>query len=113
MYFGTSNTNNRLVYTGTSTKVFHVAMTASYTCGNAKVVGLAIAKNGTTTGMEKSIIKDTNSSAGDVESSAIHVMPLLNQNDYIEVFVTNITDTTAVTLQTLNMFAMGMSQGND
>ena len=44
MYFGTSNTNNRLVYTGTSTKVFHVAMTASYTCGNAKVVGLAYRK---------------------------------------------------------------------
>jgi len=110
---GTTTTDNRLRYTGTATKAFHVAMTASWTCANAKVVALAIAKNGTTTGMEKSIIKDTSSSGTDVESSAIHVMPVLNQNDYLEVFVTNITDTTAVTLQTLNMFGMGMSQGTD
>jgi hypothetical protein len=113
MFFGTSNTNNRLVYTGTATKTFHVAMTASFSCANNKLVALAIAKNGTTTGMDKSIIKDTLTSTGDVESSAIHVMPVLNQNDYLEVFVTNITDTTAVTVQTMNMFAMGMSKGTD
>ena len=63
--------------------------------------------------MEKSIIKDTVSPTGALESSAIHVMPVLNQNDYLEVFVTNLTDTNAVTVQTLNMFAMGMSNGND
>ena len=113
MFFGTSNTNNRLVYTGTATKAFHVAMTASYTSTTANVIGIAIAKNGTTTGMEKSIIKDTVSPTGALESSAIHVMPVLNQNDYLEVFVTNLTDTNAVTVQTLNMFAMGMSNGND
>lgn len=113
MYFGTSNTNNRLVYTGTATKVFHVAMTASYVCAANKIISIVIGKNGTTTGMEKSIIKDTMNTANDSESTAIHVMPQLAKNDYIEIFVTNLSDTTAVTLQTMNMFAMGMSQGTD
>ena len=63
--------------------------------------------------MEKSIIKDLVSSASDAESTAIHVMPKLNPNDYLEVFVANLTGTGDVTVQTLNMFAMGMSQGTD
>ena len=109
---GTTTTNNRLRYTGTATKNFHVAMTASYSMGGSKVAGLAIAKNGTTTGMEKSRIRDS-FLAGNVQSTAIHVMPVLSQYDYLEVFVTNHTDTTAVTVETLNMFAMGMSSGND
>ena len=114
MYFdtGTTTTNNRLRYTGTSTKVFHVAMTASYFTTNGNTVGLAIAKNGTTTGMEKSIIRDIVSATGELESTAIHVMPVLNQYDYLDVFVTN-SATNAVTVQTLNMFAMGMSKGTD
>ncbi|HHT9138662.1 MAG TPA: hypothetical protein ACFYEK_15635 [Candidatus Wunengus sp. YC60] len=113
MFFGTSNTNNKLIYTGTSTKTFHVAMTASYSTNIGDTVGLAIAKNGTTTGMEKSIIKDYFPSSASVQSTAIHVMPVLNQNDYIEVFVTNLTSANTVTVKTLNMFAMGMSSGND
>ncbi|HHT9107429.1 MAG TPA: hypothetical protein ACFYEF_08555 [Candidatus Wunengus sp. YC63] len=114
MQFGTSNTNNRLVYTGTSTKIFHVAMTASYSSlASNKTIGIAIAKNGTTTGMEKSIIKDFFVSGDTVQSSAIHVMPVLNQNDYLEVFATNFDAIGTVTVKTLNMFAMGMSNGND
>jgi len=117
MYFGTSNTNNRLVYTGTSTKTFHVAMTASYRATNGNVVWLGIAKNAASLGtasteFTKSLVKDTISSSGELESTAIHVVAKLNQNDYLEVWIAN-SAVTNVTVETLNMFAMGMSQGTD
>lgn len=111
--FGTSNANNKLVYIGTATKHYHIAMTATYSAGNNDTIGIAIAKNGTITGMQKSIIKDKVQTGGDLESSAIHVATPLNTNDFLEVFVSNLSDTDSVTVSTMNLFAMGMSMGED
>ena len=89
-------------------------MTASYSsAANGKTIGIAIAKNGTTTGMEKSIIKDYFVTGDTIQSSAIHVMPVLSQNDYIEVFVTNLDAIGTVTVKNPKYVYMGMSNGND
>lgn len=103
---GGSN-NGRLRYTGTTTKMFHVACTVSIaSSGVNDVFVMGIAKGGTVIATSKVMNKIT--AAGDTQSTALHVMAELATNEYIELYVGNMTDTDNLVIKTLNLFAVGM-----
>lgn len=103
---GGSN-NGRLRYTGTRTKMFHVACTISIAPDGANdTFVLGVAKNGTVQAASKVLQKIT--TANDTQSTALHLMVELSTNDYLELYVGNTTDADDLTIKTLNLFAMGM-----
>src|SRR3989344_16461 len=100
--------DGRLRYTGATTKMFHTAFTISMdgegSGTNLYVFG--IAKNGVVAGACKVIQSIAVSSA--TESTALHCMVSLATNDYIELYVGNLTDADDITAKTINLFAMGL-----
>jgi hypothetical protein len=52
-------------------------------------------------------------SIGDVASTAIHVAPHLQTNDTLSLYIMNDNDADDFTVTYMNMFAMGMSMGED
>jgi hypothetical protein len=98
--------NGRLRYTGTTTKTFHVALTWSAVAATAgdKFV-LAAAKNGTPIAASKVI---QTFAGANVNGNAIHVMTTLATNQYLELYVGNLTAGRDLTVENLNIFAMGM-----
>lgn len=98
--------NGRLRYIGSATRMFHCASTLSFG-GNANdTLCLAIAKNGTVIPESRAIMKMA--AGGDARSTALHQMVELGTNDYIELFVANLTDADDPTVFTMNLFAMGV-----
>ena len=96
-----ANTDNRATYGGAVTARFSVSGIASVTSANNNVIGLRIAKNGTV------IAASTASSTTNASSRAegVHTQALIElaPGDYVEVWVTNNTGTTAVVLETLSL----------
>jgi hypothetical protein len=107
MGFDDGGTNGRLRYTGATTRVFHVACTISVgpVVNNDQFV-FGIARNGTVLPASKVIQKTNNS--GEVISTALHVMVTLKQNQYLELYVGNMTAGRNVEIYSLNFFALGM-----
>jgi hypothetical protein len=103
---GGSN-NGRLRYTGTTTKMFHIACTISIasTAANDLFV-FGVAKNGSVVAASKVLMKVIG--AADTQSTALHLMVEMATNDYLELYVGNTTDTDDLVVKTLNLFAMGM-----
>lgn len=98
--------NGRLRYTGAATRMFHCASTLSFG-GNANdTLCLAIAKNGSVVLESRAIMKMA--AGGDARSTALHQMVELAPNDYIELWVANLTDADDPTVFTMNLFAMGV-----
>lgn len=103
---GGANTG-RLRYTGATTRIFHVACTISVgpvTSNDQFVFG--IARNGSVLSTSKVIQKTSNS--GEIESTALHVMVTLAKNEYLELYVGNMTAGRNVEIFSLNFFALGM-----
>lgn len=99
--------NNRLVYTGTPDRHFHIVATVSMTAAsNNQIIGLKLAKNGTV--LDESVTRRAVSTGADVGSTAIHADAMMSTNDYIELFVTNETSTASVTVTNMYLFMMGM-----
>lgn len=99
--------NGRLRYIGEKTKHFHVACTISFMPTDTNdVFVVGIAKNGTV--ISESKILNQISGISQIQSTALHIMAQLAQNDYLELYVGNTTDTDDFTVNTLTMFAMGM-----
>lgn len=99
--------NGRLRYTGTTTKQFHVACSISFKPATANdIFVIGIAKNGTVIAASK--VLQQISGIAQIVSTALHVMAELATNDYLELFVGNVSDTDDFTITTLNMFAMGL-----
>lgn len=97
----------RIRYTGATTKTFHCAITftgAPATANDEFVFW--VAKNGTTMAGCKVLQKFGTST--DSQAIAIHCMVSLATNDYIELYVGNITASRNVTVKSLNVFAMWM-----
>lgn len=89
--------NNRLTYTGSVLAhcFFNVTMTVS-TAANNKIVAARLAVNGATladTQVDQSIVGSSDQGALSLLGSAE-----LNPNDFVEVFVANITDNTNLTV---------------
>ncbi len=114
-----SGQKNRLRYTGTTTRIMHIAVSISMTCAsNNQVLEFAVIKNGAVSG---SSITDVNSAASviqrkvgtgtDVGSTALHAFIPMTTNDYIELYGRNTTSTANFTVETLNMVAIGMPNG--
>lgn len=108
--FSNGAVNNRLVYTGTSMKMFHIACTLSVKSTNDAGMKAVLFKNGValTTGIVQTKMFGT-----DVQSTAIHVMTTLSTNDYLELYIMNISNNNDLTVTEMNMFAMGVSMGMD
>lgn len=102
LYRVTSPANNRLTYTGTKTRYFKASgsLTAIATSNN-QVFSFYIAKNGTILPESKQTFKLTNNT--DQNSLTISCTVSLAVNDYIEVWVTNNTSSSDVTIPTLNL----------
>ncbi len=110
--FTNGATNNRLVYTGTSEKMFHIACTLSVkSTANASNMKAVLFKNGValTTG----IVQTKMGSISDIISTAIHVMTHMHNGDYLELWIMNTTGSEDFTVTEMNMFAMGVSMGMD
>ncbi len=99
--------NGRLRYTGAQTKLFHIACTisASPAFNNDQFV-FGVAKNGTVIAASKVVQKM--GATSDSQSTAMHVMFSLSTNDYLELFVGNMSGARNVVIKSINLFAMGM-----
>lgn len=105
MGFDDGSASNRLRYTGSTTRMFHVASSFSLSvAGTNQTVQIAVFKNGVQ--VTGSLMELRAGTSGEVVSSAMHSVVSLATNDYIEVFVRNATSTSAVTIKHLNFFAM-------
>jgi hypothetical protein len=108
MGFDNGGTNSgRLRYTGATTRVFHIACTISVgpVISNDQFV-FGVARNGTVIPASKVIQKTNNS--GEVMSTALHVMVTLAHNEYLELYVGNMSAGRNVEIYSLNFFALGM-----
>lgn len=117
-FSGSPGSNCRLKYTGTNTRMFHCGCTISVLgAASSDVVEFVLVKNGTVNGSEEystgtilsaGTVRFKLANAGDQASTAIHIMVELAQNDYLELFVKNVTDTDDLTITNVNMFAMAV-----
>jgi len=96
-----SHSDNRLTYTGGLIRDFQVSATASLTSGNNNVIGLYVAKNGVV--IASSEMYATTSSGGRAESIACQTILDMEENDYIEIWVENESNTTNITVEYLNV----------
>ena len=100
--------NNRLRYDGVADRVVHVAVTVSMSAaGNNELFRGAIAKNGTV--LTESEVDRWISTGTDIGSTALHAFTTVSTNDYIEMWMANGTNTTNMTLETMNLFVMDMA----
>jgi hypothetical protein len=95
-----------LRYTGTTTRMFHCALTWSIvaaTGGDVFVLGMAV--NGTPVVSSKVIqtLAGTN-----VQGSAIHSFVELETNDVLTLYIGNLTAGRNAVIRSINLFAMGM-----
>ena len=103
------NTNGQLRYTGAADRVCHIAASFSMTAaGNNKNISLGVAKNGTV--LTPSIVNRQIGTGADEGTGAMHAFTTMTTNDYLSVVVRNNTDTTNVTLTTVNLFSMDMAK---
>lgn len=110
--FSNGLTNNRLVYTGTSTKMFHVACTMSVkSTASGSNLKAVLYKNGAP--LTAGIIQTKMGSSTDIISTAIHVMTDMSTGDYLELWITNTVGSNDFTVTEMNLFAMGVSMGMD
>jgi len=95
-----THTDNRLTYTGTPTHFFRIMASpiSMISAGTNVVVSLKFAKNGTVIGYPSTRKINTGS---DVGSASCHFGVSLATNDYIELFITNETNTSTVTVEDL------------
>lgn len=99
--------DGRLRYTGLVRKHMHIAVTTSFTAGGNNVtVGLKVAKNGVV--LDDSVARRRVGTGTDIGSTALHADVFMDQNDYLEIYVTNETNTNTVTIEELYLFALGM-----
>ncbi len=100
--------NGRLRYTGATTRMFHIAFTISMD-GDGSGTNLyvfAIAKNGSIASVCRVI--QSIAVANDTQSTAMHCMVSLATNEYLELYVGNLTDADDIIVKTINLFAMGL-----
>jgi hypothetical protein len=94
----TMPSDNRLTYTGTETRKFRVTATCSVTsASDAQLLGFALAENGAVA--DKTTIQRHFVTGANEAAMTLHGLFELAENDYIELFVTNETDTNAVTVE--------------
>lgn len=97
----------RLRYLGVETRAFHVMCTLSFTVvGVNQECHFQLATDGTVSAQSE--VRRKVGTGSDVGSSAIHWLTTLAQNEYLSLFVKNITSTNDVTIVSYNLQAIGM-----
>ncbi len=96
-----THTNNRLTYTGSLTRNFKMTASISASSGNNQDLKFRLAKNGTTDITSQA--SQNTSGSGRVDNIVCQWLGSLATNDYIEIFTTNNTSTTAVLVEDLNV----------
>ncbi len=97
----------RLRYLGAETRMFHVSATFSFiTASNLQEIHFELAKSGTVSTQAE--VRRKTGTGSDVGSSAIHWITSLAQNEYVSLFLKNISSTTEVTIVSYNLQAVGM-----
>ena len=99
-----------MTYTGTVDIHAHVVCTVSFSCAVAasKEIRVGIDKNSSGTPIAGSILSANTNGNTTLISVASHTDVMLSQNDTLECVVTNVTDSSNITVQDLYLFAMGM-----
>ena len=99
--------SNKLLYTGTPDIHVHCACSISMTCASTnKILGFKIAKNGSV--FDHSEVHRKVATGSDIGSTALHSDFAMSTNDYVELFLANITDTNTVTIEFGYVFCLGM-----
>lgn len=104
--FGTG-TNSRLTYTGATGRYFHIALSFSYSPVNDNdpfVFG--VAQNGLV--KDSSKLFTTTGGELNYQSTAMHVLLFLEQNDYVEFWVGNLSNDRDIRIKSFNFVAIGM-----
>lgn len=102
-----THSNNRLTYAGALTRSFKITAIASLNSGNANIIGLYIAKNGSVQSISSSF--STTSGAGKAENMLSQIVIELATDDYIEIFTSNETAVTNITVSNLSATAEGLN----
>jgi hypothetical protein len=103
-----TNDNGRLIYNGKTARTFHIACTISATSSNNtdKYV-FGVGKNGTVIPSSKILQKMAGTT--DTQSTALHVVTVLAQGDYLELMAGNTSNAGQnVKINSLCLFALGM-----
>lgn len=96
-----SHQDGRLTYTSPIKNNFTLSATLSVASGTNNQVAFVFRKNGVE--VLGAPISITTNSAGRVENAVLQTIVALGLGDYIEVFTTNLTNTTAVTVTALDV----------
>ncbi len=102
-----THTNNRATYTGEIQRDFQVTAIVTFTTGANKQIGLYVAKNGTT--IPDSEMYANSGSAGRADSISVQTVLNLVEDDFIELFIENDTDTTSITVEYLNLIVKALN----
>jgi len=114
--FFTMPSNNTLKYHGPYPRMFHVAVTYSIKGVGANDLTRGVVFIMNSSGSYPLLQGQTQlklSASGDVSSTAIHVAPILRQNDTLGLYIMNENDGDDLIITYMNMFAMGVSMGDD
>jgi hypothetical protein len=102
-----THTDNRLTYVGALIRDFQVTATISLTSGNNKVIGVYVAKNGVV--IPSSEMYSTTSGTGRAESLTCQTILELNENDYVEIWVENSSNSDNITVEYLNVICKSLN----
>lgn len=98
--------NGRLRYTGSATKTFLVTVCISNSGASGDVLVIGVAKNGTVDASTK--VLEAAKTSGTVSATTLTGVLQLAQNDYLEVFIGNTTDTSSPTVHALSITAVAV-----
>lgn len=97
------SSNGRLRYTGSTAQVFKIVAQVSEKGASGDDIVFGIAKNGSV--LPNSRVLNKGSNSGGVSAVSLECLVSLALNDYVEVFVGNMTDTTSTSVLVLNISA--------
>lgn len=99
--------DNRLQYTGTASCVASIAASLSFTCAaNNQTLAFAFYVNGVLVGSSK--VRTRISTGTDVQAVTLLAQVVLNNSDYIEVWVSNETAANNLTIEHCQVLAIGV-----
>lgn len=104
-----THASNKLTYSGAISRDFRILINATMTSGNSKELGLFIYKNGSMVTNAENY--STTSGTGKSENNSLQSVVNLATNDYLEVYISNITSATDITVTYLSVIVESINQG--
>ena len=102
-----SHLNNRLTYLGNLEQIFNISFSASITGSPGRDFEIGISKNGEDP-LENTVAQNTADSGGKAKNTSAQSFIGLAQNDYLEVFIKNTTDSTNLTAVRMILTVTGL-----